>query len=55
MPPEEQVYGVHASLQHMHDQRHIVQLSEEGTINEFLGEHFVHIVGAVEVPIKEVM
>ena len=24
-------------------------------INEFLGEHFIHIVGAVEVPIKEVM
>lgn len=55
LPPEEPVHGVYASLQHMHDQNHIVQLSGEDMINEFLGEHFIHIVGAVEVPIKEVM
>jgi len=48
-------HGVYASIQQMHDEQPIVELTNDELLQEFLGEHCIAIVGATEVPIKEVI
>ena len=46
---------VYAALPDKSNQKPVVELTGNEMINEFLGEHFMPMVGAVEVPIKQVI
>ena len=51
------MHEVFASLQHnvMHKGEDTTQLNSQELVDEFLEEHFAPMVGAVEVPIKQVI
>ena len=44
---------MYAALPDMHDQKPVVELSGNEMLSELLGEHFMTMAGAVEVPIKQ--